>query len=237
MIQSPSNDESHLNRGMQALFSKWRQTLAAGNHRVGWKMASLATKSNLLQIQSSAPVVGFLTSDRLLSPGCVYTLKKETTIMVEAEVGIVLGRDVIPGTNKEAATLAIEAFTPALELVDVARPSSNLEEIVKGNLFHEAVIFGAKSPEVGNFSTQEVDARVLRNGAEACVGDPSRIPNDIGQLISMLADTLGKFGECLRKGDRIISGSITKPLPVHPGDDVVVDLGKLGQISIQFIAA
>ena len=157
--------------------------------------------------------------------------------MVEAEVGIVLGRDVLPGTNREDATLAIKAFTPALELVDVARPSSNLEEIVKGNLFHEAVIFGAESPEVGNFSTQEVDARVLRNRAEARVGDPSRIPNDIGQLISMIADTLGKFGECLRKGDRIISGSITKPLSVHPGDDIVVDLGKLGQISIQFIAA
>lgn len=154
--------------------------------------------------------------------------------MVEAEVGIVLGRDVLPGTNRDAATSAIEAFTPALELIDVTRPSSDIEEIVKGNLFHEAVLFGAESPAVGNFSTREVYARVLKNGAEACVGDPSRIPEDLGQLISMVADTLGQFGECLRKGDRIISGSITKPLPVHPGDCIVVDLGKLGEIPIQF---
>ena len=235
IIQHSLTDDTPLNRGMQALIRRWRHTLAAGNRRIGWKMA-FVTKADQFRLQLSAPLVGFLTSDRLLSTGCVYTLKEGATTMVEAEIGIVLGHDVPPGTVREKASSAIEAFAPALELIDVTSPSSDIEEMIGGNLFHEAVAFGAEIPAMGNSSMREISARVLKNGVEACVGDPSRIPNDLGELVSLVADTLGQHGECLRKGDRIISGSITKQMRVSPADDVVVDLGALGQISIQFAA-
>ena len=48
----------------------------------------------------------------------------------------------------------------------------------------------------------------------------------------LVADTLHAHGEGLAAGDRIITGSLTAPLPVKSGDSVTADFGALGAIEL-----
>lgn len=49
-----------------------------------------------------------------------------------------------------------------------------------------------------------------------------------------MADSLGAVGEHLRAGERIIAGSLVKPIEVEPGDTLTADLGPLGSVEVRF---
>jgi 2-keto-4-pentenoate hydratase len=52
-------------------------------------------------------------------------------------------------------------------------------------------------------------------------------------VVQLVARLLAAAGEHLREGDRIIGGSLTPQVPVEPGDEVGVDLGRLGRLNVR----
>lgn len=225
-------DEKVLEQGMEKQLLKWKNIIASGHSRVGWKIG-FNDLADQRRMELPSPIVGFLTGDRAFLSGDTYTARKEAKVMLEAELAILIGKDVPGGASLEQAKSAIEAFAPALELVDVARAPHDIESILEDNIFHEAVIFGEASQEFLNLKTQDISARVMVNGEELRVGDPSRYPEDISEFVCVVANTLDKQGLRLQAGDWIISGSITKPVAVKAGDQIEVELEPLGSISAQ----
>ena len=49
-----------------------------------------------------------------------------------------------------------------------------------------------------------------------------------------MAAALASFGETLRAGQVIITGSIVPPLPVAEGDEVIFHLDPIGSVSVRF---
>jgi 2-keto-4-pentenoate hydratase len=78
----------------------------------------------------------------------------------------------------------------------------------------------------------------LRNGSEiANVSDPQTLQKLTGELIDIVrhtADLLAAFGESLEAGQIIIAGSITPPILVKPGEEIVFQLAPIDGISIRF---
>jgi len=56
------------------------------------------------------------------------------------------------------------------------------------------------------------------------------VPDDLSALVLLVARTLGRYGEKLQCGDRIISGSYIVPLVVEAGDLIEVDFGTIGKV-------
>jgi 2-oxopent-4-enoate/cis-2-oxohex-4-enoate hydratase len=50
----------------------------------------------------------------------------------------------------------------------------------------------------------------------------------------MAAELLGALGERLRAGEVVITGAIVPAQPVAPGQEVRVELGPLGGLSLRF---
>ena len=111
---------------------------------------------------------------------------------------------------------AVSALGPAFEIADVD-PDADLEAILAGDIFQRGVVLG---PMAERAALDGAGARVVVNGEETPVTDPEALPGAIPDLLAHVAALLPAFGEELRPGDIVITGSIVPPLAVGAGDRV-----------------
>ena len=227
-------DETILTKGMQVQLHKWQCLLESGHKRVGWKIG-FNTMADQQRFRLPSPIVGFLTSETLRESGSIFQGKKTAKLMVEAEVAILMGKDVSAAVNKTQLLAAIEGFAPAIEIIDVARTTHDITSILEDNIFHETVILGEVRRDIPDLCANDILATVSVNSQLIQTGDPSRYPEDITDVVSVVADTLAKQGKCLQAGDWIISGSITTPIEVLTGDYIDVTLSPLGSLSVNIV--
>lgn len=223
---------ARLDAGMRAQLERRAAELAAGAERVGWKIG-LNDPAARRQTGLDGPLVGTLVGTRVIPAGGVCPLRPGARSHVEAELAIRVGRDVEAGESPERARGAIAALAPAIEVVDYSLPADGLEGVLAHSLFHQAVRFG--NEVVGLFAPPAPRwPRVLLNGRAARTPEPTLVPRDLGALVALVADTLDRYGETLRRGDRILSGSFTRPLRVEPADAVTLKFGPLGRVDVGF---
>jgi 2-keto-4-pentenoate hydratase/GNAT superfamily N-acetyltransferase len=220
-------------RGTRTQLARWRAGLAAGTARVGWKIG-LNDPAVQRHLALDGSVVGHLVASGVLASGASHALAGGTRVVVEPEVAIAVGADVPAGASRAVATAAIAGLGAALEIVDLTGPFDDLEQMIAGNLFHRGVVFGPPEPPCRRRTLDGVGARLVRSGRIAERAMAGDVVGDPADVVRLVADTLGAFGEILRAGDRIISGSITRPVAVVPGSVAGVDLGPLGAIEVRF---
>jgi 2-keto-4-pentenoate hydratase len=64
----------------------------------------------------------------------------------------------------------------------------------------------------------------------AAVGTGARVLGDPRLALTWLANELTRYGEALRAGDVVITGTCVKPVPIAPGDRIRMDFGEFGTI-------
>ena len=77
------------------------------------------------------------------------------------------------------------------------------------------------------YSTNEKVALETAAGA-AALGNPA-------ESVAWLANKLSEYGIILKAGEIVISGSLTKAVPVQAGDFVRATFGQLGSVGIKFV--
>jgi 2-oxo-hept-3-ene-1,7-dioate hydratase len=216
---------------MEAQLARWRALGCEGTRRVGWKIG-LNDPAVQRHFALDAPVVGYLDPDRVTSDGTTLEVSEQATIVAEAEIAIRVGRDVVGEMSSRDAGAAIAAFAPAIELLDSSRPARSLDEILERDIFHEAVVFGAETDLAQESVLRQLRVEVSKNGGLVRELEPTLVPEDLGEIVKVVADTLADHGEALRAGDRIIAGSLIKPVRLVAGDRVDVEIEPLGSVSV-----
>ena len=235
MTNSPNNydivDDSVLVQSMALQLQQWQQKINRGHSRVGWKIG-FNVKADQERMGIIHPVVGYLTSESLLKSGNTYSGQAAAKIMVEAEVAILMGKDIAMNASLSEIASAIKGYAAAIEIVDVARTEHKISSILEDNIFHEAVILGELYTDIQKLNTDNIVANVMVNGQIVEIGDSSRYPDDMTDIVSCVMMTLAKQGKTLIAGDWIIAGSITKPFEVKSGDNVKISLSPLGSLDV-----
>ncbi len=203
-------------RGMRALLARRDVALAAGAAPVGWKIG-FNTPAIQQHFGLTDAVVGFLTDTGVSPDGATVSLAGWGAPAVEVEVAVRVGN------GGEVAGLS-----PALELVDLAEPFDDIEPVLAGNICHRGVIFGDEVPGVDPWA---MVATVTRAGDVVAEG---RLVEDPATTVTFVRSFLAANGATLQPGDRIIAGSVVAPVAVGPGDELRVDFGPLGQLSVAF---
>ena len=223
--------EEIFQRGMQAQLRVWRQRLAGGERRIGWKMGYMDAAVRA-RLGLPHPLVGHLTSGRLIPDGGVLHAARNASLLAESEVALRLGHDVAPGCSAREAAEAIDALAAAVEIVDVTQPQEDMLEILAGNLFHAAVALGTPQTVCGLRSLPDISGGLWVNDVQQGGVDAASLLHDPGVLLAQVAGMLGRVGAGLKAGDWIITGSVVKPARVQTVDRIVVDLGALGRIGL-----
>ena len=81
----------------------------------------------------------------------------------------------------------------------------------------------------------QVEARVSINGAEAATGRGDAVLGHPYNSVTWLAGKLAEFGEKLRAGDTIMSGSFTRQFPLNRGDRVECAFAGIGSVATSVV--
>jgi 2-keto-4-pentenoate hydratase len=73
-----------------------------------------------------------------------------------------------------------------------------------------------------------------RNGMVAGQGSGANVLGDPRVALAWIANELCTYGDGLRAGDVVITGTCVTPVPVAAGDSFNADFGAIGAIEVQF---
>lgn len=232
----PVLQDPRIARGMAAQFALWRRRVAAGEQALGWKVG-FGAPAVMEKLGISAPLVGFLSGAARVEPGATISLKDWKKPAAEAEIAVYMGADLKAGAGRAAAVQAIAGIGPAIELADVEFAPDDVEAILSHNIYQRHVLLGACDRARAGCVLDGLTASIVRNGKEfAKTTDPQAATGELIDIVRHVADVLAACGETLCAGQVIITGSITPPLWIEPGEELAFDLAPVGGVSVRFAA-
>jgi 2-keto-4-pentenoate hydratase len=229
-------DDPRIQRGMAAQLGLRRERLGAGEQPLGWKVG-FGAPAAMQKFGIRAPLIGFLTDKALVATGATVSLAGWSKPVAEPEIAVHMGRELPAGADRDTAKAAIAGLSPAIELADVDRPPEDVERILEGNIYQRRVIVGPCDASRAGGAVDGLRGHVSRNGTSfAYTSDPQELTGELIDIVRHVADTLAAFGEILRSGQIIITGSIVPPLRVEAGEEIVFELDPVGSVSVRFAA-
>ena len=206
-----------------------------GQRRVGWKVG-LTAKAIQEQFRVHEPVFGCLLAEGRKPSGQVFRAAELIQPGFENEILIELGRDVAPGTDRAGVAAAVATLAPALEIIETRGDfTRQLALALADNAQQKAFVVGApvRASDVADLAG--VTARVRINGAEVATGTGAAVLGHPYNSVVWLAGKLAQFGERLRAGDVIMSGSFTRQFPLAAGDAVETVFEGLGGVTTRVV--
>lgn len=215
-----------------------RHALDSGRRLVGRKigLTSLAVQR---QLGVDQPDYGMLFSDMDVPEGIPISLDQVIQPKVEAEIAIVVGRDLpYPDLTTAEMIRAVEYVVPAIEIVDsrVANWDIRIWDTVADNASSGLFVLGAVPRKLEALDLREcgmvmeVKGEPISVGAGiACLGSPIT-------AALWLARVMAKVGRPLLEGDVILSGALGPMAGIARGDVVEARINGVGTVRAAFAA-
>lgn len=215
-----------------------RHALDGGRRLVGRKigLTSLAVQR---QLGVNQPDYGMLFADMDVPEGIPIALERVIQPKVEAEIAIVVGRD-LPHPDLTAAEMirAVEYVLPAIEIVDsrVANWDIRIWDTVADNASSGLFVLGAIPRKLDGLDLREcgmvmeIRGEPISVGAGiACLGSPITAS-------LWLARVMARVGRPLLEGDVILSGALGPMAGVSRGEVVEARINGVGTVRAAFAA-
>jgi 2-keto-4-pentenoate hydratase len=213
----------------------------SGMSIVGWKIAatSLAGQQH---IRVDGPMAGCLLSARALEGGARISLAGNHMKVAEAEFAFRMGRPLPKRAESYsvAEVLAtVASLHPAIEV-----PDSRYEDFTRvgaAQLIADVacacwfMIGPATRADWRGIDLARHGVAAYRNGALAGRGSGANVLGDPRSALAWIANELCTYGDGLRAGDVVITGTCLTPVPVSAGDSVKADFGEFGVLEVAFV--
>ncbi|WP_241840170.1 fumarylacetoacetate hydrolase family protein [Frankia sp. CcI49] len=212
--------------------------LAAGRRLVGRKIG-LTSPAVQRQLGVNQPDFGALLADMAVPDGGEVPAGRLLQPKVEAEVALVLGRDLPAGPYTVADLIgACDYALPALEIVDsrITGWDITIVDTVADNASSALFVLGGRPVRLADVDLREVTMTLRAGDEEAsrgcgadCLGGPLN-------AAVWLADALHTMGIPLRAGDIVLTGALGPMVPVTPGSAFETTISGLGSVRVAFAA-
>lgn len=209
---------------------------AEGDRIVGRKIG-LTAISVQQQLGVFHPDYGCLWSSTEYADGATVPLATLISPKVEAEVAIVLGKDLNDPQASLADLIGATAYAlPALEIVDtrVRNWDIQLFDTVADNASAAGFVLGADPRRLDQLSLREArmtlargDEEVSRGSGRDCLGHPLN-------AALWLARQSARFGEPLHAGDIVLTGALGPMVAIARGDRFEAEIEGLGRVAVEF---
>ena len=206
--------------------------LARGRLILGYKVG-LTSAAMQQQMGVNEPDFGVLLDDMVIDDGATLRLSRFVQPRAEAEIALVLSRDLGAGTTADDVIAAIHHAHPALEIIDsrIKDWRLSLVDTVADNASSGAYVLGP-AMELGGADLADLEVRLRINDIEQASGLGSAALGHPAAAAAWLADRLGRLGLTLTAGSVVLTGSLHASLPMLHGQQVVADFGAFGSVSV-----
>lgn len=216
--------------------------LSKGRKRIGWKIG-LTSRAMQEQLKIDTPDSGVLLDDMLFRDGATVPKYRFIQPRVEAEIAFVMARDLSGNAvTRDAVLTATAHVTPALEILDTrilrADPATGrariITDTVSDNAANAGVVLGPQRHAPNLHDLRWVGSIVKRDGIVEETGLGAGVLDDPVTGIVWLIRRLHRYGQGLKAGDIVLSGSFVRAIEARPGSRFQADFGAFGSVALKF---
>ncbi|MEU3935972.1 2-keto-4-pentenoate hydratase [Streptomyces sp. NPDC029044] len=214
-----------------------RRGLDAGRRIVGRKIG-LTSPAVQRQLGVEQPDFGTLFADMAVPDGGEVAAGRLLQPKVEAEVALVLGRDL---PHRECTVVdvlrAVDFALPALEIVDsrVQGWDISLVDTVADNASSGLYVLGGTPVPLTGIDLRAVTMTMTRNDETVSEGTGADCLGGPLNAAVWLASALAERGDPLRAGDLVLTGALGPMAPAAPGDVFEAHVSDLGSVRVGFV--
>jgi 2-keto-4-pentenoate hydratase len=223
-----------------AIQTHWTELRLARGEKIAGRKIGLTSQAIRDQLKVSEPDYGTLWQSSFYEArnGRVTIAASDfLQPRIEGEVAFLV-RDRLsgPDVTPEAFLASVQGYALGVEIVDsrIADWKIKLADTVADNASYGGFSVGPWDAALGGVDLSSLVMKILHNGEPAAEGPASAVMGNPAKSAAWLANTLGAFGVALEPGDVIISGGITKMLPVRAGDEFVFSLTSQPDLAVTF---
>ena len=211
----------------------------SGQPVVGWKIAATSAAGQQ-HIAVDGPLVGSLLADRLLAAGACIALAGNLMRVAEAEFAFrfarPLGRREAPYGVDEVMD-AVSELHPTIEIPDsryedFARVGA--AQLIADNACASWLLVG---PAASDWRHRDLAAHTVTaslNGALAATGTGANVLGDPRVALTWMVNELRVYGDGVRAGDLVTTGTCIPPVLIAPGSRFRADFGDFGVLDALF---
>ncbi|MGX9883042.1 2-keto-4-pentenoate hydratase [Streptomyces sp. NPDC002276] len=213
-----------------------RRGLDSGRRIVGRKIG-LTSPAVQRQLGVDRPDFGALFADMVVPDGGEVPVGRLLQPKVEAEVALVLGRDLPhPECTIVDVLRAVDFALPALEIVDsrVRNWDISLVDTVADNASCGLYVLGGTPVPLDRVDLRAVTMTMSRDGETVSEGTGADCLGSPLTAAVWLASALAERGDPLRAGDLVLTGALGPMTPAAPGDTFEAHISDLGSVRVRF---
>jgi 2-keto-4-pentenoate hydratase len=213
----------------------------SGQSIAGWKIAATSAAGQQ-HIHVDGPMAGCLLLARALEPGARISLTGNHMKVAEAEFAFRMGKPLpkrVAAYSVPEVLAAVASLHPAIEV-----PDSRYEDFARvgaAQLIADVAcacwfVIGPATPaDWRAIDLAQHGVTAYRNGALAGQGSGANVLGDPRVALAWIANELCTYGDGLRAGEVVMTGTCLTPVPVSAGDSVKADFGELGALELGFV--
>lgn len=201
------------------------------------KKIGLTNKAIRDQIGVQEPDYGIITSEGLILDGETLYMDNFIAPRIESEIAFILSKDITKDMYPVKASDIISAtygIAPALEIVDsrIKDWKIRIQDTVSDAASYAAIVLGNRITKLDDLDLRLIgmaaylNGELVQNGSSAAV-----MGNPINSMV-WLANKLLSLGVEMKKGEIVLSGSLTPVFEIKKGDNVNVIFDHLGSVSL-----
>ena len=215
--------------------------IADGRRVVGWKIG-LTSKAMQYALNIDIPDSGILFDDMHFADGSTVPNGRFIQPRIEAEIAFVMKAGLDGAATRAQVLAATDYVCPSLEILDTrilrADPKTGqtrkIFDTISDNAANAGIVLGTQHHDPNAIDLRWTGAICARNGEVEETGLGAGVLNDPVMGIVWLSERLEAYGQSIRAGDVVLSGSFIRPVEARPSDSFHADFGPFGNVSIDF---
>jgi 2-keto-4-pentenoate hydratase len=203
----------------------------SGARQIGWKVG-LTARAIQQQFGVHEPVFGRLLAKGRLDSGHVFRADELIQPGFENELCIVMNGDLSADATPADVAAAVARVHPAFEIIETRGDlTRQLALALADNAQQHSFVLGPAVERTALPELDKVTVRVTINGADVATAEGTAVLGHPYNSIAWLAAKLAQFGERVRAGDFIMSGSFTRQFPLNQGDRIEAAFAGIGAVT------
>jgi 2-oxo-hept-3-ene-1,7-dioate hydratase len=171
------------------------------------------------------PDSGLLFDDMSFDNHAIIPKGRFIESRVEAEIAFVMKSDVeVVDVTRKQIIAATDYVAPALEILDT----------IADNAANAGIVLGDKRHAIAAHDLRWVGVIVSRNAEVEETGLGADVLNGPVESVVWLARRMAQYGQKIKAGQVILSGSFIRPIECPSGSVISADYGAFGRVEVSF---
>jgi 2-oxopent-4-enoate hydratase len=183
------------------------------------------------------PDFGHLTDRMVVADSSQIEMDQLIAPKVEAELAFVLGEE-LPSSGVTSINViqATDYVIPVLEVIDsrIQDWKIKIVDTVADNAAGSRFVLGGPGASPRGRDLRLVGMVVHKNGEVVQTGAGAAVLGNPAGAVAWLANTLGRFGTTLKRGDIVLAGAFCAPLDLTCSDVIQAEFDGLGSVNVRF---